>query len=121
MGKRWNQLLKTFESAFGSFDVTRRALTLGDRDSVTGWRKKSYSETTIKMIVIPRGATKMMLQAGTFVTLDGKGLTITAVKEGDEIQVGSIYYEVKAPVEVYSKPGTVEYYNCDLAELPLHG
>lgn len=120
MGDLWDSLLESFEAEWGSFDVTRRALLLGTRDSETGWRAKSYSETTIKMIVIPRGATKMMMAAGTYVKGHGKGLTDTAVSPGDEIKIGSLYYEVETRDEVYSAPGTVEYYECDLTKLPLH-
>jgi len=122
MGQLWNNLLRTFEDARGSCSVTRRALSLGNRDSETGWRVKSYSETTIKMIIIPRGATSLAVKAGTYVRLDAVGLTITSVKEADEIKTsGGTYYEVKTIRNHSLTPDTVEYYEVDLTKLPLHG
>jgi len=119
MGDAWDNLVASFEATVGSCNVTRRALTLGERDSVTGHRKPSYPETTIKMIIIPRGATSQAMQAGTYVRLDAVGLTDIACSEGDEIKDGSIYYEVEARREHTVTPDTVEYYECDLTELSL--
>ena len=122
VSESFTRILKRFESARGSCDVTRRALTLGTRDTITGWRAKNYSETTIKMVIIPRGATSSAVAAGTYVRLDAVGLTATSVNEGDEIKTSkSVYYEVKTRREHCLTPDTVEYYENDLTKLSLHG
>ena len=121
MGDLWNRLVKSFETARGSCDITRRTLSLGVRDSVTGWRVKSYVETTIKMVIIPRGATQSALKAGTYVRLDAVGLTDTLLSEGDEVKTsGGTYYKVKAVRNHSLTPDVVEYYEVDLTKLPLH-
>ena len=121
MGNLWNDLVKVFEDARGSCNVIHRALSLGTRDDETGWRAKNYAESTIKMVIILKGATKLQLMAGSYVRLDALGLTNTSVKESDEIKVGaSIYYEVKAIREMCVTPDTIEYYEVDLTKLPLH-
>ena len=122
MGELFDDIVKTFEDEGGSCDMTLRTLTLGSRDSETGWRAKSYSETNIKMIVTPRGTTSLNVVAGSFVRLDALGKTDSPVKAADEIKTkGGTYYEVKAVHEYYVTPDTVEYYECDLTKLPLHG
>ena len=121
MSDLFDDLVRSFEDEGGSCDVTRKALILGDRDSETGWRAKNFSETTIKMIIIPRGATQSALKAGTYVRLDAVGLTDTLLSEADEVKTsGGTYYEVKAIRNHSITPDTVEYYECDLTKLRLH-
>lgn len=122
MGDQWDLLVQAFEDTFGtdSCDVTRRALALGERDSTTGWRAKSFTESTIQMIVLVQGATYQNLVLGTYVKLDAVGLTDTLLGEGDEINVGTQYFEVKTVKERYSAPAVVDFYESDLVKLPLH-
>lgn len=119
MGRLWNNLKRSFSNQ-GSLDVTLRTLTLGDRDEETGHRAKSYGSTTIQMIILTKGARQGLLNVGTYCRLDAVGFTDTAVEVADEIQVGSTYYEVDAVRAMKITPSTVEYYKCDLTELPLH-
>lgn len=119
MGASWNSLVRVFERTWGSMDVTRRAITFYNRDSTTGWRLPTYSTSTIKMLIIPRGSTKMIKAAGTYPLTDAVGLTNTAVADMDQVLANSIYYEIKAVEEIYSTPDTVEYYRCNLNKLPL--
>jgi hypothetical protein len=47
-----------------SADVTRRELSLGDRDGTTGWPSKTYAETTIKGSFDPATARAVALSVG---------------------------------------------------------
>lgn len=103
-----------------SLDVTRRKLTLGSPDSVTGWYSKSYTESTIEMMIIPRAASDIASAAGVYVRLDAVGLTCDGVDIGDEIKTASnVYYEVKATKEHWVADSFM-YRECDLVQLPLH-
>lgn len=103
-----------------SFNVTRRKLTLGSRDDTTGWYAKGFSESTIEMIVIPRAAANLAVQAGVYVRLDAVGLSCDGVEIGDEIKTDAgVYYEVKTVKEHWFADSFM-YRECDLVELPFH-
>lgn len=104
-----------------SFEVTRRELVLGSRDSETGWREPSYSETTIEMIIVPRGARHLALLAGAYPVLDAVGLTADLVSVGDQILDGnSEYWDVESIEPVYWGDSFV-YRRCHLRHMVLHG
>jgi len=117
----FKQIKKTFErSSNASFEVTRSALSFGERDPVTGWYEKNYTESTIDMIIITRDAQKEALQLGCWVNLDALGLTDSQVEVGDLITDDSdTVWEVKAvkPIKIGDK---VKFFKCDLKELPLY-
>jgi len=119
MGELWNTLKRKFGS-IGSLDVTRRALSLGERDETTGWRAKSYSDTTIQMVIATSDTRQILLHTGSYVRKDALGFTDTAVAEGDEIKIGTVYYEVNTVFERQVTPSVIEYYQCDLTKLTLH-
>lgn len=110
------------EGTSGSCDVTLYSLVLGDRDGVTGWREKTFTPSTIKMVIDTKGRSELALKAGTYVRYDALGFTNTAVEEGDEVKTsGGTYYEVKSATPIYKfTPDTIEFYSCDLTKLPLH-
>ena len=122
MGALWDHVINTFQTyTRGSCDVTKRTLSLGLRDGVTGWAAKTYVDSTVKMVIIPQGATKLALACGTFARLDAVGLTDTVFLEGDEVKTaGGKYYEVEVVREFGLTPDVIEYYECDLTRLPLH-
>jgi len=119
----FEKMLKAFERLVGPFDadVTWRRLMLGSRDSTTGWYEPFWETSTIKMIIISRGASSMVVDAGVYVRLDAVGRTQTPVQEGDQIFVeGSrLYYEVKSAKPMFLL-GSFSHYECDLTLLPLH-
>lgn len=104
-----------------SFDVTRRKLVLGARDDTTGWYTKSYAESTIELVVVPKGANSLALKTGVYARLDAVGLTQDVVFVGDEIETSaSVFYEVKT-VKPRWVGDSFSHRVCDLTELPLHG
>lgn len=118
----WQSLIDTFENVHGitTCDVTLRTLSLGDRDDETGWRAKSFSTSTIEMIVISRGANSLHLVPGLYAQTDAIGRTRSSLSVGDEIKTAAnVYYEVKAIRDNYV--GDLLFHrDCDLTELPLH-
>ena len=101
-----------------NLQVTRQKLTLGTRDSVTGWYTKSFVDTTVEMIIIAKGSTNSLLPPGTYVRTDALGLTTDGFLEGDQILVDNICYEVKATRE-HTVGDSFYYRECDLTLLPL--
>jgi len=115
----WEKLLQRF-NVFICTDVTRRALTLGDPDSTTGWYAKGYTEKTIDMIIIPRTATQVLISAGLWAHEDAVGLTVDPVNVGDQIKTKEeIYYEITSIQRVFIGD-SFSHYVCDLKELPLY-
>jgi hypothetical protein len=101
-----------------NLQVTRQKLTLGTRDSVTGWYTKSFVDTTVEMIIIAKGSTNSLLPPGTYVRTDALGLTTDGFLEGDQILADNTYYEVKATRE-HTVGDSFYYRECDLTLLPL--
>lgn len=77
----FERLVKKVESQLGglSLDVTRRALTLGVRDSTTGWYAKEYTESTIEMLIFTKGTTPSLLPPGSYVRYDALGITLSLI------------------------------------------
>ena len=103
-----------------SADVTRRELSLGSPDSVTGWYAKSFAETTIKMVIRPRGQSVIGLPVGQYAKYGLTGFTVEVVEEGDEIiDAQGNYYEVKAVEEEWFLD-SFSHRVCNLVKLPIH-
>jgi len=119
----FDDAVKAFENAHGtnSCNVTRRKLSLGARDSTTGWRAKSWTEDTVKGIFTPRGSTPTALKAGTYVRSDALLRTCAGFSEGDEVQTNDgKYWEVKAVREFWFAQNNFSHRELDLTYLPLH-
>ena len=116
----FDDAVKVFEG-FGSCDVTRRRLTLGARNSTTGWQAKSWTEDTVKAIFTPQGSAPTKLSVGTYVRMDALLQTCAGFKEGDEVKLpNGKYYEVKAVREHYLTPDNFCDRELDLEYLSLH-
>ena len=117
MASFFENLVQGFKKT-GDPDVTHRALVLGDRDGVTGWRQKTFSESPIEMIIVPQAATHLMKLAGVFVRLDAVGVSDEEDLEvGDEIEdADGNFWEIKTVRD--HEYGDVRV--CDLTKLPLH-
>lgn len=103
-----------------SFNVTRRAPTLGSRDSWNGWRTISWSETTKEMIIIPRGATQLAMVAGVYPRLDAVGITADAFEEGDQVKDSvNDYWDIETIREVYWGDSFVSR-ECDLVKSVMY-
>jgi len=117
----WDTLLKVFEG-IASRDITRRRLVLGDtRDSITGWYPRSFTETTVEGVLIPRASSHLALKAGTYVRTQGLLLTADGFEECDEVKGGlSKYWEVKAVRDI-PNGDSFSHRECDLSSMSLHG
>jgi len=118
----FDQLVAAFENVDNaSTDVTKRALSLGARDSVTNWRAKSYTTSTVKMIIVDRNAQNMPLPPGTYVRLDALGFTCNGFEIGDEVYHprSTKYYRVMG-VKPRWRGNSFQWRELDLTEMPLH-
>ena len=100
--------------------VTHRPLSLGSQDSTTGWYDKNFSSETIDMFIQSKNATPRQLPSGLFVGYEHAGRTPDPVWEGDEIQKGSDFYEIKTvlPADIAN---SFLWRDCSLTYLPFHG
>lgn len=114
-----NILLPSLKGSDVSFNVTRRQLSLGDADATTGWYVKEWTESTIEMVIQPRGGVNIGLPPGIFARLDAVGLTAAPVLVAEEIEDAGVFYEVKT-VKPYSIGDSFMYRECQLTELPFH-
>lgn len=102
-----------------SFDVTRRKLVLGSRDSTTGWRATSYSESTIEIINLGKGITVMDLGAGQYARVSEVGQTADPVVEGDQIIHQGTYYHAEYVKEVFAPGDNFHHRDVGLVRLPM--
>ena len=104
-----------------SADVTLRTLSLGNPDATTGWYAKTFTDSTIKMVILPRGATFQVLGMGYYARYDHSGFTVDPATEGSEIQDSfTNYYEVKT-IKDHAWLNTIIMRECELSKLSLHG
>jgi len=101
-----------------SFDVTRRKLQLGSRDSTTGLYDKSYVETSIDMPIVSAEAAKKLLPVGSQVVFDRVGFTQDVVVEGDEIVTAADVYYLVQTVKLHWIGDSFVYRECQLSVLP---
>lgn len=120
--RSFDTTIKTLEKLAGGrliCDVTRRRLIFGTRDGTTGWRAKTYNDTTVPMAIFTRANARLATIAGAYVRYDAVGLTQNLVQEFDEIRHMGIYYEVKA-VQNHTVGDKLIYRECHMVELSLH-
>ena len=79
-------LEKDFTQIGASANVYLETLSLGAQNAVTGWYAKTFVETTIKGLILPKGLSLTLLKYGLQVMYDAVFITKTAVVEGDEIK-----------------------------------
>lgn len=117
----WDRILKAFKN-YWTLDVTRRELSLGDRDTTTGWYARDYTDHDIEGLLFDKSATPQLLSVGSYVRYDLTLFTADVVVEGDQIftEFDSKYYEVKTATEK-STGDSFEYRDCQLSYLPLEG
>jgi len=103
-----------------SLDVTRLALSLGDRDATSGQYVLEYSIETVEMILIDKDHQRQALELGYLVQLDAIGYTSDVVRVYDRIQDGvGRTWLVKAVTPMFL--GNVfKFYVCNLKEIVLY-
>ena len=80
-----------------SVSATLHTLSLGAADAVTGWYAKSFADTTINVVVVPKSQQSTLTGTGVYIRYDAVGFTDSAVVEGDEItDAQSIRYLVES-------------------------
>ena len=103
-----------------SAEVTRRELTLGARDSVTGHCAKSFSETTIKCVLVHNGVSPVNLPIGYYARWEHTAFIPDVIHMGDEIiDAQGKYYLVKAVQELWWLD-QFDGYICNLSKIDEH-
>lgn len=99
-------------------NVTLRSLSLGSRDATTGQREKSFSESTIKAVGTPRGATFSLQGVGVYAREDRLFTAAAPANIYDQILDGTKYYEIKTKQQFKILDSHLFYaYQC--SELPM--
>ena len=118
----WDRIINVFESTFGKvlFEYTRRKLSLGTQDTVTGYYAKTFTDETVKGVLIEKSNTKLQVAAGTYVKYDAVLMTADPVLEGDMVKTQEdVYYDVLAVTEHFNGD-SFTYRDCDLTKNPLY-
>jgi hypothetical protein len=74
--------------------ATLKTLTLGTRDSVTGWPTRSYVDSTITLNLAAKGASTTYTSAGFYGKYDYAAVSSALILEGDIIEVNGKTYDV---------------------------
>jgi len=117
----WDRMLQRLKAVGGiSADVTRRALELGTRNSTTGWRAKTYTESTIEGVLIPRSSGQIASAAGTYVRTDALFITADGLWSDEELEdTHGKFWKVVA-VRDFCFGDSFSHRECDLTYLPMH-
>ena len=101
----WDRLKYKLEEMGGNLvDLKVDKFELSDtRDPITGWRKKRYTKSSIKGIMILRGALELVAAAGIYIAREYDAVLLTAdpIEDMDRLWWKSKLYEVKNVEERY--------------------
>lgn len=106
---RYDVYLPIFDEAVEQFkaqglspDVTRYKVSLGEKDSVTGWLNPDYTAEPIEMPILQRGASLLTSGGGLFAKYNVTGFTCDAVKVGEYIKtLTALWYRVQLVEDVH--------------------
>jgi hypothetical protein len=98
-----------------SADVTRRTFSLGARDADTGICLPVYTETTVKALLRPKGAS----YGGIYAKYNNTMFTKAPFYVDDEVIHVGTYYHVDT-VEEEWKGDVFEFYQCGLTKIDPH-
>ncbi len=102
-----------------SFNVTLYTLFLGEQDSVTGQYQRGFVICTIKVAIIPKGNSRMLMAVGKYSRLDAVGFTNYEVSEGDIILDAQGDYWTIEGKKPFSWGSIFYYYDLDLSKLTV--
>jgi len=97
-----------------SASVTRRELSLGAQDTVTGLYAKSFAEMTIQGSVQPRGAVMLGLPCGHVARYPHTLFTADVIAVGDEVKDANGDYYVVKSADQYWWLDQFSHYQCEL-------
>jgi len=101
-----------------SADVTRRELTLGNIDLITGWYRKTFANTIIPGVLLPKGHSFSAHGMGYYARYDWSMFTADVMNEGDQIiSAANDYFEVEGKEPFYWLD-QFSHYECALTYLP---
>jgi hypothetical protein len=103
-----------------NFNVTLFSLSLSEEaDPITGWFDEVFTESSIEMVIIPKGAHQFLTGTGLYVKTDAMGLTLSCLKEGDRIRSLNDNYYVVHTVLPYFVGNLLIFYEANLIYLPF--
>ena len=103
-----------------STELTIRYVSLGDRDSVTGWCAKEWDEQTIDGSIQNAGSSKLAFALGTYPKYPHTAYIPDVVRIGDElIDAFSQYYSVDTTEQV-AWNNQFDHYMCKCTKLVEH-
>lgn len=99
------------------FNVTLHALSLGSQDADTGIPAKSYTDSTIEMLIVTKQDQTVATQIGRYVTLDALGFTTSCIRAWDKVTTatGKRYFITKT-TPYLDGSGAIVFYQAELTE-----
>ena len=103
-----------------NFNVTLHAFSLGAQDSDTGIPAKTYTDSTIEMMIVTKESRQISSQIGKYVYLDALGITASYVRAWDKITTatGKNYFVNQATPQL-DGAGQLVHYEVSLMEEKL--
>ena len=117
MSNPYTELKQTIEQLYGSTAtaINKEAITLGARNSITGWPAITYTESNINGVILPRGRGFAAHPPGFHGVNDFEGFSATACVVGDQWKdAGGNYYLIANAVPYKGGSATVQFYAYDL-------
>ncbi len=113
-------LRKKWEEIGSTADVTLRTLSLGAPNATTGWYAKTFSESTIKAYIIPRGLQRFILAVGHYTNQDAVAFSKTEMLEGDELEDQNNNFYRVLTIKHHSVLSEGVFYEAELSMMELH-
>ena len=112
--------IKTFiiqQLNLSNLSVTLQTLSLGAQDSDTGIPARSYTESTIEMLIISKESKQVTTQLGVSNVLDCLGITQTATRVFDKVKTSTgKNYIIQSVKPNLDGSGQLNYYELSLKE-----
>lgn len=98
------------------FNVTLHKLSLGAQDADTGLPAKSYSDSTIELLIVSKDSTALRTALGVNISFDAVGFTTSYVRAYDKVTAASGLKYTVSNVHPVLDGQSLVYYKVDLQE-----
>ena len=100
-----------------NFNVTLHALSLSTQDADTGIPAKTYTNSTIEMLIVTKESRELAVNIGKYVAQDALGVTVSYVRAWDKITTATGKRYIISKVTPQLNPACeLEFYQAELTE-----
>jgi hypothetical protein len=117
--KLYNGVKENFRKSLGvtNFNVTLHALSLSTQDGDTGIPAKTYTDSTIEMLIVTKESREIAVNIGKYVAQDALGFTVSYVRAWDKVTTATGKRYIISKVTPQLNPACeLEFYQAELTE-----